>query len=88
MIPKLTRLTTVVRGLVYDRRVLPRRGLVRDRHASSHRRGLVPDRHASHRRGLVYDRYVPFVFCRSTISSPTVFKLIAPPYIHIIPSFF
>ncbi len=58
MIPKLTYLSSAVRGLVCDRRVLPRRGLDLDRHAPLSCRGLVPDCHAQYLlRGLVPDRH-------------------------------
>jgi hypothetical protein len=54
---KSTHFTSVVRGLVYDRCVFYRHGLVFDRRASSHRCGLVFDRRAStYHRGLVFDR--------------------------------
>ena len=54
---KSTHLSSVVRGLVYDHRVLYHRGLVSDRRASLHRRGLVFDCCApSSRRGMVIDR--------------------------------
>ncbi len=73
MKPKLTRFTTAVCGLIYDRRILHRPGLVFDRYAS-HRRGLVNDCYASHRRGLVFDCYAPLhlrglVYDRCNLSS-------------------
>ncbi len=62
MIPKLTYLSSVVRGLVRDCRVLPRRGLVLDRHAPLNHRGLVPDRHAQYLlHGLVPDRHATYL---------------------------
>ncbi len=62
MIPKLTYFSSVVRGLVRDRRVLPRRGLVLDRHAPLNRCGLVPDCQAQYLlRGLVPDRHATYL---------------------------
>ena len=92
MIPKLTYLSSVVRGLVRDRRVLPRRGLVLDRHAPLNRRGLVPDRHAQYLlRGLVLDCHAsrdPAFACLLSISRHTPFLLAAHPILHSLPSSF
>jgi hypothetical protein len=92
MISKLTYLSSVVRGLVCDHHVLPRRGLVLDRHAPLNRRGLVPDRHAKYlRRGLVLDRHASrdLAFaCLSSISRHTPFLLAAHPILHSLPSSF
>ncbi len=92
MIPKLTYLSSVVRGLVRDRRILSRRGLVLDRHAPLNRRGLVPDRHAQYLlRGLVLDCHAsrdPAFACLSSISRHTPFLLAAHPILHSLPSSF
>jgi hypothetical protein len=64
MIPKLTYLylSSVVRGLVRDCRVLPRRGLVLDCHAPLNHRGLIPDRHAQYLLSiLVPDRHAQYL---------------------------